>query len=176
MDQHFALAKNGAELGKCVAEDEDSAKGKFTKSLKARIFQTWKDGGYKITTNQEKEEKMTRKRTPKGKADAGKNVKKEVKVEVEAPEKKVDDFKESNTGAVTVKDEKKEPAKKTRAEVFAGMMRNGGGTKKELTEKMIKEYGGSENEAEFQIAILTRLLLTMDYATKDESGSIQLVK
>jgi len=71
--------------------------------------------------------------------------------------------------AATKKAAKKRNA--TRAEVFRDLVADGAAVPKaDLVAKMVERYGGSENEARFQVDVFTRLLLAMGYMQKDDKG------
>ena len=65
---------------------------------------------------------------------------------------------------------------KNRCEVFADIMREGGGTRKEIIEEMTKRYKGSEKEADFQVTSYLRLMEAFGLVeVGDTSGKITLI-
>ena len=95
--------------------------------------------------------------------------KKEVKVKVKVG-KKPEEKKEEPKVVV------KKPAKTTRADVMSTILQESTKTpmtKKQMNERMLKLYGGSENEASFQVNIAVGYLQALGLITKNKDGTLK---
>ena len=136
------------------------------------------DEGTATTVEEARAEELKALETAKAKKNGKQE---EPKAEAKAEAKKDEAKAKKETSQKKTAPEKKEkkaeikPGKKTRAMVFSDLMHAGGGSKQELIEEMIDQYGGSKSEAEFQVTTFIRLLLTMGFAVKDvKTGSVKL--
>ncbi len=110
------------------------------------------DGDEGATQKPAGEEKTTPE--PKGEKKLEEDVKTPPKTEP-APEPKQTNGRAKKTPTV--------PGKK-RTLIYNSIVRSGNFTRKEIKEKMIEEFGGSENEAYFITNIFTKLLVDMGFA------------
>ena len=65
---------------------------------------------------------------------------------------------------------------KKRTIIYKEILSSGKFTRPEIRDKMLAEFGGSKNEAEFTTGIFTRLLVDMGYATIDAEKKVCLKK
>jgi len=102
---------------------------------------------------------------------SGEGIAEEPKTEKSKPEsKKKIKAKSKNAPKKIEKGEKK-----SYPEVFVDLMKGGGGTKKELIERMNERSKGSPTYAKYVVGIFITLLLGLGYAEKDEQGIVKLV-
>jgi len=66
----------------------------------------------------------------------------------------------------------KNSIKKTRQQVFLDSIESGGGTKSELVQAMLTDFGGSIAEASYQIGSYLKILMLFGILKKDEAGKI----
>uniref|UniRef100_A0A6M3L762 Uncharacterized protein n=1 Tax=viral metagenome TaxID=1070528 RepID=A0A6M3L762_9ZZZZ len=130
-------------------EEADEFEGMDRDALKAYIFANLKDKGVKVLKSDDEDALRVKIRNAAPKS---------------APKKAAP--------------KKAAPKDKTRAQIFREIMEAGGGTIKQLADKMQKAYKGgssSESEANFQVGIFVRILTEFEAIEKDSDGNYTLV-